>query len=227
MGTLSAAESWQNKCEDLRLLETIRDNQPDQPSKELLSRAFIVLLVASWEAFCEDLAAEALDHIVVHIAEPNQLPNALRQQLAGELEKEAHDLAVWRLAGDGWRQELQTRLDTYQRRRNWDFNTPKSEPVNKLFLTAIGMDDLTSKWKWQRMKAQTAQKKLDDLVTLRGDIAHRTAAEAPVLKDDITKSRAHVGKLVERTVDAVCDYVADLGIEEQFCSPSEVADCAI
>jgi hypothetical protein len=37
---------------------------------EVLNKSAIVLLCAIWEAYCEDLAAEAVEHIVAHAAAP-------------------------------------------------------------------------------------------------------------------------------------------------------------
>lgn len=225
MPDLSASASWNNKCIDLKRLEEIRSDQPDTASKELVARAYIVMLVASWEAFCEDLASEALQHIVKFVPSPEELPTEVKKRLAAQLEKEKHDLAVWRLAGDRWRGELETQLATYQLTRDRNFNTPKSENVRTLFKNAIGLPDVTAGWRWQRMSPVRAAQKLDEVVSLRGAIAHRATADAPVLKEDIEKTAGHIGKLVQRSIDTVCEYVEELGIDEVFCEPADGADC--
>jgi RiboL-PSP-HEPN len=48
---------------------------------EVLNKSAIVLITAYWEAYCEDIAAEALAHIVKHAKSSAVLPNELKKQL--------------------------------------------------------------------------------------------------------------------------------------------------
>src|SRR5687768_6313005 len=70
---------------------------------EVLHKSSIVLTCAFWESYCEDIAAEALE-FVVEYAEPENLSKGVRKIVADELKREDHQLAVWKLAGDGWKQ---------------------------------------------------------------------------------------------------------------------------
>src|SRR6266496_1840777 len=70
---------------------------------EVLNKSAIVLITAIWEAYCEDVAAEALRHLVANVAKGSDLPETLRRAIATDLKKEAHELAVWDLADDGWK----------------------------------------------------------------------------------------------------------------------------
>jgi chromosomal replication initiation ATPase DnaA len=51
-----------------------------------------------WEAYCEDLAAEALEHLVNNSKTADSLPNNLQKAVAKSLKAEVHDLAIWKLA---------------------------------------------------------------------------------------------------------------------------------
>lgn len=47
---------------------------------EVVNKAAVVLTTAFWEAFCEDAASEATDHVLAHITSPNDLPEYLRKK---------------------------------------------------------------------------------------------------------------------------------------------------
>jgi RiboL-PSP-HEPN len=49
---------------------------------EVLNKSAIVLITAYWEAYCEDIAAEALAHIVKHAKSSAVLPNELKKPRA-------------------------------------------------------------------------------------------------------------------------------------------------
>jgi hypothetical protein len=53
---------------------------------------------ASWEAFCEDLAAQALRHLAEHATDGSRLPEELKKSIkADPTRKNQHELAVWTL----------------------------------------------------------------------------------------------------------------------------------
>ena len=49
---------------------------------EVLNKSAIVLITAIWEAYCEDVAAEALEHLVVHVPAGTALPKELKKRIA-------------------------------------------------------------------------------------------------------------------------------------------------
>src|SRR5262249_4852832 len=128
---------------------------------------------AYWEAYCEDIAAEALKHILKHAKSPDRLPKELQQRIAKEVKGAPHDLEVWKLAGSGWKLYLTNRLQTLQAQRNRKLNTPKADNIDELFLEALGISQISSSWSWTGMSTNNARRKLDEHVTLRGEIAHR------------------------------------------------------
>jgi hypothetical protein len=78
---------------------------------EVLSKSAIVLSCAIWEAFVEDLAADALRHLAVHASNSDCLPKELRKSIVSELKKDNDELAAWRLADEGWRHVVIRRAD--------------------------------------------------------------------------------------------------------------------
>lgn len=189
-----------------RLLEIHNDLSGAGPGRkygvEVLNKSGIVLITAYWEAYCEDIAAEALEHLLKHVANVERLPEELRRQIAKELKADKHELAVWQLAGTGWKDIANDRLARLTAERNWHFNTPKSTPINSLFSSALGLTDITSKWRWRGMSSTSAAKKLDAFVTLRGSIAHRGAVDS-CTKSQVLDYLNHVKRLAGKTGGAV------------------------
>jgi hypothetical protein len=208
-----ARAAFEGNREDIeRLLEIHGDLTGSGPGRrrgvEVLNKSGIVLMCAVWEAYCEDLAAEAVEHLVVHAADSSALPKELRKQIAKELEDENNDLAVWQLAGDNWRTVLRTRLAVITEARNRKLNTPKSTNIEELFAHAVGLPGVTASWKWRGTTPLQAQRKLDGFVTLRGEIAHRAAAPSAIKKRIVKNFVEHAERLVDATDDCVNTQIA-------------------
>jgi hypothetical protein len=176
---------------------------------EVLNKSAIVLITAVWEAYCEDVIAEGLQHLVTHASSPEALPKELRKKIAEELSAEQHGLTVWNLAGEGWRDVLKARMVGFAKERNRKFNTPKSRPINNLFLNGIGIKAISSSWVWQGMSKESAEAKLDKFVELRGSVAHRGASSESVHKKHVRDYYEHVKRLVE-TTDATVNELASI-----------------
>ena len=166
-----------------------------------------MLITAIWEAFCEDLAEEAVEHLVNNVEAASDLPKELRKVIAVQLKKAPHQLAVWDLADDGWRAVVRARLAELTSERNWNMNTPKSENVDKLFAEATGLQSISDSWKWPGMTPDRARKKLDGYVSLRGAIAHRGKSAKTCRKAQVNDYFKHVRKLVGRTGTRVRAFV--------------------
>lgn len=174
---------------------------------EVLNKSAIVLITAFWEAFCEDLAAEALQRLVDGLEDPSDLPEELKKIIARELKSEQHNLSIWKIAGNGWRTHLTSRLDDLAQKRNWDLMNPRSGPIRGLFNDTIGLPDVTASWRWAGTSAPAAQTRLDDYITLRGDVAHRGSAEQSVTLKVVRGYDAFISRLVDRTDKYVNEFV--------------------
>jgi len=187
-----------------RLLKIARHNADGPDTDQAVNKAAIVLITAFWEAYCEDIAAEGLEHVVVHANDFEQLPKKLRQDLARELKEDKNELAVWDLAGDGWRDALTARLEAYTKSRNRLFNTPKPSQIDELFEKALGIPRMSDAWKVRRprhspeelMTADEARTQLTEFVELRGAIAHRGYADADVQHIQVRDYFELVGRIV-------------------------------
>ncbi|RYE70671.1 MAG: hypothetical protein EOO81_07580 [Oxalobacteraceae bacterium] len=174
---------------------------------EVLNKSAIVLTTSFWESYCEDLAEEALEVIVEHAPNADALPKEIKKVIAKALKEDQNELAIWKISDGKWRNVLRTNFDALKVERNKTFATPKSFNVNKLFESAVGLSNVSSKWNWEKMTAAQAAEKLNDFVSMRGDIAHRGSSTSTVKKSEVTAYVNHVEKLAAKTGAAVKKHV--------------------
>lgn len=190
-----AAETLTTRMVDVdRLLEIHSDiggaGRGRRIGVEVLNRSAVVLTTAVWEGYVEELAAASVEHLVECVAGPEALPDDLKK-IGKEIKKDAHELAPWKLAGAGWKDYLRERLANYAQQDANGLNTPKHAQVDALFQRAIALPEVSAAWSWSNMKPKRARDKLDEMVTLRGDIAHGSGAARNVLRDDVITYRDH------------------------------------
>jgi len=174
---------------------------------EVLNKSAIVLITAIWEAYCEDIATEALEHMVSHLPDASGLPKELKKRIARETKADVNEIAVWDLADQGWKAKVRGRLSALTEERNRKLNTPKSDSIDTLFAESIGLVGVSETWHWKGMTVQTAKKKLDTYVTLRGAIAHRGKGTATCKKAQVIDYFDHVRRLVAKTGGRINSFV--------------------
>lgn len=174
---------------------------------EVLNRAAVVFITACWESYVEDVAKEAFDHMVDHAPSASAVPSKIKSFVAQRLRDEQNPLEEWALADSGWQTQLKAHQSEVEKRWTGSFNTPKSEQVKGLFSEMLGITNVTTDWRWKKMKASTARDKLDEYVTLRGDIAHRVTSTTPVYKADGSDYLNHVVRLSDKTDDTVRKHI--------------------
>lgn len=213
--TSRAEASFVNNLGDIdELLRIHADVTGESPGRRRklgpLRELTIVLLTAFWEAFCEDLAAEALRHLVAYAPDAQVLPVELRKQVAKELSVDkSNTLEVWKLAGDGWRSVLVDRLEGLQELRNRRLNSPRTQQVNDLFRETLGIENISGSWHWASINPERAAAKLDEYIVIRHEVAHRGSSTDRIWKYDINDYYTHVWNLVERTAAEVASVLAD------------------
>jgi hypothetical protein len=177
---------------------------------EVLNKSAIVLITAIWEAYCEDIAAEALNHIVKHVPSASALPKELKKQIAKEIKETQNEIEMWDLADFGWKLRIQSRFSALTEERNRKLNTPKADLIDRLFMEAIGLPAVSIAWRWRGMTVDSAKRKLDRYVSLRGSIAHRGGAASTCIKAQVEDYFDHVQRLVGKTGGKVYSFVHDV-----------------
>ncbi len=171
---------------------------------EVLNKSAIVLVVACWEAFVEDLAESALralidEHAPDHTVFPTEVLERVGSKHGG--------INAWKLAGDGWKDALRSNLKEVLAKTTGTLNTPRAGQVDELFLKTLGMKTLSSSWKWNARTVADSVSALDKLITVRGSIAHRVKHSKPVLKRDVTAAIELVSRLAAKSSNSVREFV--------------------
>src|SRR5688572_15932731 len=190
-----------------RLLKFHREEAGSTPGRkygvEVLNKSGIVLTLACWEAFVEDCATSAFDYLLTAGNSPNAHAEPVRRLVARQIKEDKNELAVWKLAGDGWRSAMGSYRDAVVKKYVGPLNTPSAQNTDSLFLELIGLADLSKSWMRHKMTSADAAKKLQNLITLRGDIAHRVSSKRSVKKKDVSDGVELVSTLAGITSNRV------------------------
>lgn len=170
---------------------------------EILHKSGIVLLVACWEAFVEDLAKTALLYMIENAKDHKAFPDNVLERISSNHQGKK----AWALAGDGWKKVLVDNYEGVLAKTTGKLNTPKTEQVDELFLKTIGLDSISLKWSWSGRSSDKSQQELDDLVTLRGSIAHRVSSATAVHNRHVENSRNFIARLSVKSHNAVNAYI--------------------
>jgi hypothetical protein len=176
---------------------------------EILNKSGVVLLVACWEAFVEDLATAAFDVMLAKATSHTVFPSKVLAMAAKPLRESNDEREVWRLADAGWKTVLQNHRASVIKRLVGDLNTPRPTQVDSLFEELIGLRKISTLWHWHGTTATQAAARLNRMVTVRGDIAHRVKASAAVRKQDVNNGALFISRLAAKSSNAVRQHLFD------------------
>jgi hypothetical protein len=181
-------DNLKNVSRLIEIHEQVAGSHPGYKAKvEVLNKSGIVLLVACWEAFIEDLASSAFEFVLREAKEPSAFPNTVLVTASDPLRKSKDERAVWQLAGDGWLAILTSHKKRTIEKYLYRFSNPNAKQIDDLFKDLLDFKSVSSYWHWQRMSAASATKSLSRLVELRGSIAHRVTSRSKVYKVTVTE----------------------------------------
>lgn len=211
MPSLARNRFESNKVDVERLMEIHEELVGSDPGRkhniDVINRAAIVFVCACWESFVEDLASEALDYLVQNSSDAKSIPKKLKALVYNAISL-PNPQVIWdALADGGWKSQLISRKAEIL--ENWlgKFHTPSAENVTNLFEELLGLRDVSLGWKWKNMSKERARKKLDELVKIRGDIAHRTVHVENVHKSWTRDYLGHIATLASKTEIAVAKHL--------------------
>lgn len=169
----------------------------------ILNKSGIVLLVACWEAYVEDLADAALDFMIENAEDHTAFPANVLERVASL----NTGLKAWQLAGDGWQTAMRNNYKAILGKTTGSLNTPRTAQVDELFKKTIGIPKLSASWRWHQRTVASSTKRLDDLVTLRCSIAHRVTAAKTVHKKHVTDGSVFLYRLATVSANSVRSFV--------------------
>lgn len=174
---------------------------------DALNRGAVILSIAAWEAFIEDLALINSQYLSVALRSAEQLPDNVKQAflswLHGTVEFKnptpaARDV-MWSLTGGGWRRKFRE----FAKDRVEALHAPSPQNVRKLFRAVLDIDDITESWEYRQWGADVYRDKLDQTLLLRHRIAHGAIGTETVGKIRARAAISLVASLSQRSSDAV------------------------
>lgn len=200
-----------NLAEVNRLLEIHREVGGVGPGYKhnlsVLNKSAIVLLLACWESFVEDLAETAFSVLLNRSKAHTNFSMKVLISAGRPLKESKDEREVWKLAGDGWKSVLKKHKVALLEKYTGRLNSPGPKEVDSLYSSLLGIGAISSNWKWNKMTPGKARKKLRNLVDLRGSIAHRVGAARKVLKKEVNSYGAFINRIAVRTSNATGAYV--------------------
>ncbi|MEH3109789.1 MAG: HEPN domain-containing protein [Agrobacterium cavarae] len=189
-----------NLSRDVERLEEMHRAQFPGPGRphSILTRSGIFLLCAAWELYCEEVVKEGFEHVVLHTDSPLQLPEHPRRTLANAIKADKHDLAVLRMAGEGWKQYLREHAE----KKLEELNTPNCANVTDLFKKFVGID--------VEPILSPHDQALLTFIGKRGDIAHRGAQAAHVSINDLENDHNYIQTLVVQLDNEIIPSIQDV-----------------
>jgi len=176
---------------------------------QVLNKSAIVLLLACWEAFIEDLADNSFEFMLSQSKQPQVFPDHVLAIAAKEIKKTNRN--IWDLANMGWKSIMELHkesiLEKYTVRGA--FNTPSPKNIDTLFSNLIGFTSISRKWFWSGMSIDNSKDKLDKLIELRGSIAHRVQSSRKVTKAYVKESRIFILRLAIISNNRIIKYIED------------------
>lgn len=219
--TTPAIKSLTGRMADAhRLIEIHEECTGDEPGRrynyDALNRSVIILSVAAWEGFVEDLLLYATDRLSQKLSSPSGLPTTVRDAMLAHMYEvkgwknlnQSSKETLWKLAGRGWR-ECYT---DYAKTKISLLHTPNHNNVKKLCASVIGLSDFACDWGARRWRPQDYIAHLDILLELRHRIAHGTIGEETVGKTRAKDAISRVERIAKWTDKTVLKHLSSLTI---------------
>ena len=165
---------------------------------DIALKSSLVLLVTCWEAYIEDIVTEAIEHLSEHLDDPSKLPELHKEYLVKHLQSKGKK-SYWELAGDGWKNVIADNLKKTKGQRDFNFKSPKSEETTAFIKNNLGIENISSIWRFNDKTAEENSQILDKLVEKRGMIAHRLTLDNPVSIEAIKSAIKFYKNLAKRT----------------------------
>lgn len=183
---------------------------------DALNRSTVILAVAAWEGYAEDLLEAAVGRIVRYMKSPDKLPPNVREAMIAHLHEaenwskltSSSKTSIWGLTGEGWR----TAYVTYARAKIAGLHTPDYKNLRKLYASVIGLMDISSRWSARRWTAADYVTRLNALLLLRHRIAHGVIGAETVGKTRAANAVALIERLAGWTDKSVVAHLLDLDV---------------
>lgn len=204
-------EVFFSSIEDINFLMGLSKEIKGNDKEIILYRSVVLLLIASWEQFVEQLAEDAVSVLVGRLRDSTTLPEDVRQGIAistipvkGSNSKEYAE-SVWSFADRGWKEPYVE----YCKKLTGELNTASPMNIRELFKNILGIRDVTKVWSFSLDPFLDCQEKLVDIIDLRHDIAHGSNLRSNDLnEEDLKTSIEFIKEIAGLTYEKVFSQAA-------------------
>jgi hypothetical protein len=168
-------ETFMTNISNALQLIDIAKGVADPNSKQLLYRSAIVLSVAHWQNYNEELVGQYADLIRQRATSSENLPGivrreigkwVMRKQAVHKYPEKAAKL-IWDYAGGIWKDHY----GEFAREIIKELNTPNSKKLVELYRGILGIEDISKDWA-RFLTAYPPSEALDRILNTRHEIAH-------------------------------------------------------
>ena len=156
--------AFANMVDDMRNFHVREPNR----KKKLICYSLVLFEVLMWETFIEDIVDEGQEFMLAHITDPKEFGFDVLLPVSSGLSERKDKRAIWDIAGNSWK----TAVRTHRQELISGFHTPRPENVDALVAQTIGLKNLSDSWSWKNASNAKVKKRANDLITMRGAIAH-------------------------------------------------------
>ena len=184
-----------------RLLK-ISTEQKHRDDAVLVKNSSIVYLVAIWQHYVQTLVEHTFEQILSKTKDPMKFPMKLLTIASSEIYEDKNKTRVWEIANDGWIKVLKQHADKCIK----NFNTPDANKIDILFEKVIGIKNISYGWKWRGLSNKNACDRLNYILKIRHDIAHKGRTKSLVYHNDIVTDIHFIHRLAVSLNNSVVDY---------------------
>lgn len=206
-------ENFQLNIDDIKELLDLSGTLSSIEKKSVIFRSAVVLLIATWEQYIEQLADSSILVLTDRLRDASTLPENVKQEMAlffvpekrSDMRKFSN--SVWQFSDKGWKMAYKN----YCLSSTSKLNTANSKQVTQLFLDVLGIRNVTSEWRFQELTSERCLNKLDDVVDLRHDIAHGANERVDELSEQYLREITEfVPSIALETFTIVSNHIAAL-----------------
>lgn len=170
-------------------------NSKGKAAFDHITRSAIIFLASAFEVYIEDVAQEGCTQHIALAGEAKRLPHDVKDTISKHVRNEKNGMPPIELCDQGWKEVYKTLV----RKEVERFNTPKKRQIIELFQSKIGIreDDISS---------IPGIDKLDEVITFRGEIAHRVKASQYVTIDKVREDVEIIMSIVVELDKMILDY---------------------
>jgi len=196
---MTAYKTFKKNWEDIEKLRSVFEqlNEGRRGGKELISirKSMVVLMLSYWECYIEDEILETYTALYGKIRKAENLPDGVRHGLLSHLKNKHGTGWEWHLCGPSWKKHA----ESFVKKKCDDLNTPSAENIDKLVSQFCGKRNFTDDWYWSGISAKQTKEKLEQLIVIRGAIAHGRAPSAGYNINNIDSYKKHLSQLADKS----------------------------